>query len=154
MSGLLRRGRHNPHTIYEQAGSEPSDSDTFVGTILVPGHAQMICDAVNMYANTAGVSLHRIERLINEWGNRIMNAVNDIAAATAAVSAAANTMTAIGADLQEAALNIQAQIATLVGQGADIDTGALNAAVDNLNRAVAPLQQAQAAVDALETPAA
>ena len=65
-----------------------------------------------------------------------MAAQDDINAAVAAIQA-------VAADLAAAVANIQAEIAAL---GTPVDTGPLNTAV-------AALQQAQAAVDALETPA-
>ena len=82
---------------------------------------------------------------ILENQEKIMAAQDDINAAVSAVQA-------VTADLTSAASDIQAEIATLNSQlaaagSATVDTSALDAAI-------APLQAAQAAVDALETPAA
>ena len=77
--------------------------------------------------------------LLNEINRKvglIMAAQDDINAAVAAISAVTDDLTA-------AAANIQAEIAAL---GVTVDTSGLTAAVT-------ALQGAQAAVDALETPA-
>ena len=80
--------------------------------------------------------LQRIEQKVD----KIMAAQDDINAAVAAIQA-------VGSDLLAAVQNIQAEIAALQSAGTPVDTTALDAAVGSL-------QQAQAAVDALETPAA
>lgn len=86
---------------------------------------------------------HLLHHII-EQQEKIMTAQDDINVAVTAIQA-------VTADLTGAASNIQAEVASLNAQiaaagGTPVDTTALNAAI-------APLQAAQKAVDALETPA-
>lgn len=82
-------------------------------------------------------SHHAMLIRIIENQEKIMAAQDDINAAVSAVQA-------VTADLTSAASNIQAEIAALQAAGVTVNTTALDAAI-------APLQAAQAAVDALET---
>lgn len=89
-------------------------------------------------------SIHSMLIRIIENQEKIMAAQDDVNAAVSAIQA-------VVTDLATAASNIQAEIAALnsqiaAGGGTPVDTSALDAAVTSL-------QQAQAGVDALETPA-
>jgi predicted negative regulator of RcsB-dependent stress response len=64
--------------------------------------------------------------------------------AQADVDAAVTAVQGVTADLGNAVTNIKAEIAALQAAGVTVDTTALDAAI-------APLEAAQAAVDALET---
>jgi len=89
---------------------------------------------------------------VNYKLEKIMTTVNDIAAAVTAISGiVAQVNTTVTDLLTEAVPAIQAEIAAL---GTPVDTSALDAAVAALTPLAAQLSSAQAAVDALEPPAA
>ena len=81
---------------------------------------------------------------------KIMSAQTDVDAAVTAVGGLVTDVAEVVADLKVAVANIQAEIASF---GTPVDTTALNAAVAGFTEAETSLAEAQAAVDALETPA-
>lgn len=44
---IYRTGRKVGHTLYKQEGTEPSDDDMFIGSVLTPELARELVDAAN-----------------------------------------------------------------------------------------------------------
>lgn len=105
---------------------------------------------VNGVYDRLGIIMADIKSADKKLG-RIMASQDDINAAVAALQNEESGVAATAADLQVAVTNIQNELASLQSQG--VDTSALNAAVAGLSQPMSDLQAAQAAVDALETPA-
>jgi hypothetical protein len=99
------------------------------------------------------IILQQQEQIMTE----VSQAQQDVNAAAAAFTSAASTISTVAADLGSVLSNVQAQLAALNAQiaalGTPVDTSALDSAVQGFAAPLAALQSADAALDAIETPA-
>jgi hypothetical protein len=99
------------------------------------------------------IILQQQEQIMTE----VSQAQQDVNAAAAAFTSAASTISTVAADLGSVLSNVQAQLTALNAQiaalGTPVDTSALDSAVQGFAAPLAALQSADAALDAIETPA-
>jgi hypothetical protein len=109
-----------------------------------------ICHRDKCHTNPLDILIHGQEVILEKL-EKIMTAQENLDNDVASLQATTTQLVAIGQDLLTAAEAIQAELAALP---TEVDTTGVDSAVADLANALAPLQAAQAAIDADVTPTA